>query len=215
MFSGKTNRAAVTLICAACVVAGASARAVDGIPQKGTWKLRNGASFDGRGHDFGYQLCLVQRRFGKVYVNGAEVTNAGTRALLGCLATHYSVPMHDPKALQKHLATAPFAQLVMPYFTLKYDADGVEQQVPVALLAEEEIVSLRPSFNAWCQEKQREHEERVFRAQQLENEQARLAMQAEELSVQRSIEAATWNQAFAARQSADSLRQIEVNTRKR
>ena len=204
MFCGENKRIAVALCCATQVLVGVSAFALDGMPDKDAWKLRNGASFTGSAHDFGYQLCLLQRRMGKVYVNGAEVKNVGTQALLEQLAKHYSVPIDDPKALQKHLATKPYAQVVMPYFTLKYDAGGREQQVPVVLLADEDVALLRPAFNAWCQEKQREHEERMFRAQQLQNEQARLAMQAEELAVQRSIEQAAWNQAYAASQTADA-----------
>lgn len=229
MFCGKPKRIAVALCCALQVLVVASALALDGMPGKDTWKLRNGASFTGNAHDFGYQLCLLQRRMGKVYVNGAEVKNAGTQALLEQLAEHYSVPIDDPKALQKHLAKQPYAQVVMPYFTLKYDAGGREQQVPVALLAEDDIALLRPAFDAWCQEKQREHEERVFRAQQLQNEQMRLAMMAEELAVQRSIEQAAWNQAYAASQTADAanrgvtemqqqgqtLKKIERNLRNR
>lgn len=178
------------------------ATALEAMPDKNEWRLRNGGKFSGVAHDFGYQLCLIQRRMGKVLVNGAEVKNPGTLALLKRLAEHYSVPIDDPRALQKHLAGQPYAQVVMPYFTLKYDAAGQEQQVPVALLADEDIVLLRPAFNAWCEAQQRAHEERMFRAQQLENEQARLVMQAEELAVQRSIEQATWSQAFAASQAA-------------
>jgi hypothetical protein len=229
MFFGATTRIALALCFATQVLAGVSAFAVDDMPSKDAWKLRNGASFTGSAHDFGYQLCLLQRRMGKVYVNGAEVKNVGTQALLEQLAKHYSVPIDDPKALQKHLARQPYAQVVMPYFTLKYDAGGREQQVPVVLLADEDVALLRPAFNAWCQEKQREHEERVFRAQQLQNEQARLAMQAEELAVQRSIEQAAWNQAYAASQTADAanrgvmemqqqgqtLKKIERNIRNR
>ena len=229
MFFSETKRIAVTLCCATQVFVSVSAFALDGMPDKDTWKLRNGGTFSGIAHDFGYQLCLLQRRMGKVYVNGAEVKNLGTQALLGRLAEHYSVPVDNPKSLQKHLARQPYAQVVMPYFTLKYDAGGREQQVPVVLLAEEDVALLRPAFNAWCQEKQREHEERMFRAQKLQNEQARLAMQAEELAVQRSIEQAAWNQAYAASETADAtnrgvtemqqqgetLKKIERNSRKR
>jgi hypothetical protein len=63
-------------------------------------------------------------------------------------------------------------------------------------------------FENWRAAKIREHEEQVRRAQELRNQQAMLAMQAQALQVQQDMANAEWANANANQRQADELARI-------
>jgi hypothetical protein len=180
------------------------------MPEKTEWKLHDGTTIRGKAYDFGYQLCYLQRRRGKLLLNGAEVEDATSQALLKALCEEYGVPVNDEKELQKRLAKQRFAQAILPYYTLRYhDLDtGADQQLPTILLAGEEKASLRPVFEQWLAKKLEEHQEAVKRAQEIQNQRAMLAMQAAALDAQRSMAKAAQKNADANKKAADELEKL-------
>jgi hypothetical protein len=188
------------------------------LPDKTDWKLVSGAVFEGRATGFGQSVLCLQRRQGKLLVNGERVENPASLLLVEALAAKYDVPVGNPKALQSYLARQPFAQVALPFHTLLYVADGREQAVPIILLDAEDAGLLKPSFAAWQalqmeMQLTREEVERTRRQheQELQNQQAVLQMQAQALRLQRSMEQASWAQAammqeaaFAAAVAADA-----------
>lgn len=180
------------------------------MPDKAEWKMHDGTVIRGKPYDFGYQLCFLQRRRGKLFLNGAEVEDATSTALLRALCAEYGVPIDDAKELQKRLRKLPFAQAVLPYYTLRYhDLDtGGDRQLPTILLAAEEKATLRPVFEQWLEKKREDHEKAVQRAQEIRNQQAMLAMQAAALDAQRDMARAAERSAEAAQKQADELREL-------
>lgn len=180
------------------------------MPDKTEWKMHDGTVVHGKPYDFGHQLCFLQRRRGKLLLNGAEVEDTTSRALLAALCAEYGVPVDDEKELQKRLSKLRFAQAVLPYYTLRYhDLDtGADRQLPTILLAPEEKVILRPVFEQWLAKKREEHEKAVQRAQEIQNQQAMLAMQAAALDAQRDMARAAERSADAAKKQADELKEL-------
>lgn len=175
------------------------------MPQKDQWKMHDGTVFRGQAYAFGYQLCFLQRRGGKILLNGQKLDDPASNALLKKLCDEQGVPLDDPKQLQAILSKQRFAQIILPYYTLKYhDHTGKDQQLPTILLSPDEIQALRPVFETWLAEKQRENEERMRRAQELQNQQAMLAMQAEALQAQQAMAYAAQANAAATARNADA-----------
>lgn len=202
------NRVSVSL-AAIVVLAPSLLLAQVAIPQKDEWKLHNGALVRGRAYDFGYHLCFLQRRGGKVLLNGKQIADPASSMLLKKLCDEQGVPLNDTKVLQKVLSKQPFAQVVLPYYTIKYhDDSGQDKECPTILLAPDELHLLRPVFENWRAAKIREHEEQVRRAQELRNQQAMLAMQAQALQVQQDMANAEWANANANQRQADELARI-------
>ena len=172
------------------------------MPDKAEYKLAAGSSIHGKAYAFGYQMCFLQRRLGKLYLNGQEIDDPTSSMLLEKLCAEYNVPLSDKKSMQKLLAGQQFAQLVLPYYTLRYhNQNGSDQQMAIVLLAPAEIQELRPVFELWLAEQQREQEGRLKEARDFQNKNVMLAMQAEALNVQRAI-------AREARAGADALKEI-------
>ena len=193
------------LFLAMCVSAPPMLFAQVAMPQKDEWQMHNGAVVRGKAYAFGYQLCFLQRRGGKILLNGQKISDPASNALLKKLCDEQGVPLDDSKQLQAVLSKQRFAQIVLPYYTLKYhDHAGKDQQIPTILLAPDEIQELRPVFEAWLAEKQRENEERMRRAQELQNQQAMLAMQAEALQAQQAMAYAAQANAAASARNADA-----------
>jgi hypothetical protein len=179
------------------------------MPTKTEWKLASGAAFEGKATGFGQSVLCLQRRQAKLWVNGARVENPASLELVKALAAKHGVPIDDPKELHEYLSKRPFAQIVLPFETLLYIADGREQAVPIILLHAEDMGLLRPSFTEWWaiqREMQLAREEMARanqqREQDLQNQQAMLEMQARALQVQRSMEQASWAQAIMMQQAA-------------
>ncbi len=184
------------------------------MPAKTEWKLASGAVFEGKATGFGQSVLCLQRRQAKLWVNGARVDNPASLALVKALAAKHDVPIDNPKALHAYLIKRPFAQVILPFETLLYVADGREQAVPLILLDAEDIGLLRPSFAAWQAlqlEMQLTREEmeraRQQREQDLQNQQVMLEMQARALLLQRSMEQASWAQAVMMQQAAAAQQQ--------
>lgn len=185
------------------------ARAQVAMPQKDEWKMHDGTVVRGKAYAFGRQLCFLQRRNGKLLMNGQKIDDPASNALLKKLCDEQGVPVDDPKRLQEILSKQRFAQAVLPFFTLRYhDQTGRDSEVPTILLAPEEIQELRPVFEAWMQEKQKEHEEQVRKAQELANQQALLVMQAEALRAQQDMARAAQRSADANKKAADELERL-------
>ena len=178
------------------------------MPQKDAWQMHNGAVVRGQAYSFGYQLCFLQRRGGKILLNGQKINDPASNDLLKKLCDENDVPLDNPKELQAVLSKQRFAQIVLPYYTLKYhDHEGKDQQIPTILLDPDEIQELRPVFEAWLAEKTRENEDRIRRAQELQNQQAMLAMHAAALQAQQTM-------AYAAQaNAAESARNADANER--
>ena len=177
------------------------------MPDKAEYKLAAGSSIHGKAYAFGYQMCFLQRRFGKLYLNGQEIDDPTSSVLLEKLCSEYNVPLSDKKSMQKLLAGQQFAQLILPYYTLRYhNQNGADQQMAIVLLAPAEIQELRPVFELWLAEQQREQERRLKEARDLQNKNVMLAMQAEALNVQRAI-------AREAKAGADALKEIDRKTK--
>ena len=180
------------------------------MPDKAEWRMHDGAVIHGKPYDFGYQLCFLQRRRGKLLLNGAEIEDATSLSLLRALCAEYGVPVDDEKELQKQLSRLRFAQAILPYYTLRYHDlnTGADRQLPTILLAAEEKATLRPIFERWLEKKRLEHEEAVQRAEHVRNQQAMLSMQAAALAAQRDMAIAAERAAEAAEQQADELREL-------
>jgi hypothetical protein len=204
------NRTRVSVSLAAIVfLAPSLLRAQVAIPQKDEWKLHNGSSIRGRAYDFGYHLCFLQRRSGKLLLNGKQIADPASSMLLKRLCDEQGLPLDDTKVLQQILSKQPFAQVVLPYYTIKYHADsGQDKECPTILLAADELHLLRPVFESWRAAKIREHEEQVRRAQEVRNQQAMLAMQAQALQIQQDMANAEWANARANQRQADELARI-------
>jgi hypothetical protein len=173
------------------------------LPDKTQWKLHDGSMLKGKAYTFGSELCFIQRRGGKILMNGQKLDDPSSNVLLTKICEEKQLPLNDPKQLQAILSRQPFAQVVDWYATLKYHDDaGRDRQVPVLLLAPEEKNLLRPMFEEWRAEKQREHEEQVRRAQELQNQQAMLFMQAQALQAQQAMAIAAESQAYSAARNA-------------
>ena len=199
--------------CLALAVLVTSANALDNdlvMPDKTEWKMHDGEVIHGKPYDFGYQLCFLQRRRGKLLLNGAEVKDTKSHALLKALCDEYGVPVDDEKELQKRLSKLRFAQAILPYYTLRYhDLDtGADSQLPTILLAAEEKANLRPVFEQWLVKKREEHEKAVQRAEEIQNQRAMLAMQAAALDAQRDMVAAAERNAEANKKQADELEKL-------
>ncbi len=176
------------------------------LPQKTIWRMTSGGDFEGSAYDFGYHFCFLQRRLGKLYLNGVKLESAMGRALLVKLCDEKGIDLDDEPALQKKLAREPWAQLVLPFFTLKYhDTSGFDREVPTILLHPDEQALLRPAAQAWQAQKRREHEERLRYVQQQENEQARRQQMQQALAFLQSIEQAAWAQAYHLRSIRSAL----------
>lgn len=192
-----------------CAIAPSLCPAQVALPQKDQWSMHDGSKVHGQAYGFGYQLCFLQRRGGKLLLNGQKIEDPTSNALLKKLCEERGVPLDDPERLQKLLAKQRFAQLVLPYYTLRYhDQSGKDQMVPTILLAPDELQELRPVFETWLAEKQREHEERMRYAQELQNQQLMLAMQAEALLAQQAMARAAARSAAANERQADELERI-------
>jgi len=194
-----------TAMCTCVVLQTVISAAEVALPDKNQWKLHDGTILKGKAYAFGYELCFIQRRSGKIVLNGQRLADPSSNALLRKICEEKQIPLDDPKQLQQILSKQPFAQLVEPYFTVKYHADdGRDRQIPALLLAPEEVQLLRPMFEVWRAEKQREHEERVRQAQELQNQQMMLAMQAQALQAQQAMALAAEAEAYAANRNADA-----------
>lgn len=177
------------------------------LPTKDTWSLASGGSFEGRALGYNYRMLFVQRRHGRLIVNGAKVEKPADDALLAAVCKLNGVPIADGKALQAALSKQRGAQIIVPYYTLRYTSvAGGENEVPVVLLSGEDVATLRPSFDAWLAEKQREYQEQMFRLQELANQQYMLAMQQEQLRAQRSMMQASWAQVQATEDGNAEMR---------
>ena len=178
------------------------------MPKKDQWTMHDGTVIRGQAYAFGHQLCFLQRRAGKILLNGQALSDPTSNALLRKLCEEQGVPLDDPRQLQAILSKQRFAQIVLPYYTLKYhDHTGKDREVPTILLSATEVQSLRPVFELWQAEKQRENEERMHRAQEMRNQQEMLAMQAESLEAQQAM-------AYAAQvNAAASVRNARANER--
>ncbi len=181
------------------------------LPTKTTWSLAGGGDFDGRALGYNYRLLVVQRRRGELMVNGAKVEKPSDDPLLVAVCQLNNIPITDGRALQATLAKQRGAQAIVPYYTLRYSPPaGGESEVPVALLAGGDIAELRPSFDAWLAEKQREYQEQMFRLQELANQQQIMSMQQEQLRAQQSMMQASWAQVRATESgNAEMRRQTE------
>jgi len=183
-------------------------------PRKDEWKMHDGSTVRGQPYAFGYQLCFLQRRGGKLLLNGQKIEDPSSHALLQKLCDEQRIPLDDTERLQKLLAKQRFAQIVLPYYTLRYtDPSGKDQMIPTILLAPEEIQELRPVFEMWLAEQHREHEERMRYAQQLRNQQAMLEMQADALRAQEAMARAAARSAEANERQADELERIRRQAR--
>lgn len=195
----------VATFCTSVVLQSAITHAQIAMPEKDEWKLHDGTKIQGKAYDFGYELCFIQRRLGKLLMNGQQVDDPRSSDLLRKICEEYQIPLTDPKSLHRILSKQPFAQIVKPYYTIKYhDTNGQDRQVPILLLAAEEKQMLRPIFEVWRAEKQREHEERVRQAQELRNQQMMLAMQAQALQAQQAMAMAAEAEAYASARSASA-----------
>ena len=209
----------ISAICACftlavCTLSPRITHAQVAMPQKDEWKMHDGVVVRGKAYAFGYQLCFLQRRGGKLLLNGQKIEDPASNALLQKLCDAQGVPLDDPKKLQAILAKQLFAQIVIPYYTMKYHGHaGRDEEIPTILLAPEEIHGLRPVFEVWIAEKQREHEEQMQRAQELQNQEAMIAMQAEALQAQREIARAAERNAAANERNADELERIRQKSR--
>ena len=190
-------RRVVTVIVGIASLSAAQAQHV-ALPAKDTWSLASGGNFEGRALGYNYRMLFIQRRHGQLWVNGAKVKKPSDDALLAAVCRLNEVPITDGKALQAKLSRQPGAQVIVPYYTLQYvSSAGVNNEVPVVLLSLEDVADLRPSFDAWLAERQREYQEQLFRLQQLANQQQMLAIQQEQLRVQQSMMQASWAQVEA------------------
>ncbi len=207
-WSASTLTPSLTFLAVFCLCVAIEPSAVHAqmpLPEKNEWKLHDGSKLKGKAYTFGSELCFIQRRGGKILMNGQKVDDPNSSVLLTKICEQKQLPLNDPKQLQAVLSRQPFAQIVDWYATLKYHDDaGRDRQVPVLLLAPEEINLLRPMFEEWRAEKQREHEEQVRRAQELQNQQAMLFMQAQALQAQQAMAVAAESQAYAAARNADA-----------
>jgi hypothetical protein len=184
------------------------------MPPKGEWRMHDGSLVRGKAYGFGRQLCFLQRRGGKILLNGQKVDDPTSSELLKKLCAEQGIPLDEPKKLQEILSKQPFAQVVMPYFTLKYHNDsGGDAEIAIALLAPDEIQELRPVFEVWLKEKQREHEEQMRQAMELRNQRAMIAMQREALRAQQDMAAAAKKSAEANKKAADELERIRRESR--
>ena len=184
------------------------------MPSKDEWKMHDGSLIRGKAYAFGRQMCFLQRRGGKILLNGQKIDDPMSSALLTKLCAEQGIPLDDPKRLGDILSKQRFAQIVIPYFTLKYhDHAGRDAELPTILLSPEEIQELRPTFEAWMQAKQREYEEQLRQAQELQNQQAMLAMQAEALRAQRAMASAAQKSADANKKAADELERLRRQSR--
>ncbi len=184
------------------------------MPPKEEWRMHDGSLVRGKAYAFGRQLCFLQRRGGKILLNGQKVDDPTSSELLNKLCTEQGIPLDEPKELQAILSKQPFAQIVMPYFTLKYhNANGGDAEIAIILLAPDEIQELRPVFEVWLKEKQREHEEQMRQAMELRNQQAMIAMQKEALRAQQDMAAAAKKSAEANKKAADELERIRRESR--
>lgn len=175
------------------------------LPDKSEWALADGTKIHGAAYGFGYQLCFLQRRQGAVYVNGQKLNDPGMRTFVHKLCDDHGIPIDNEKQMQKVLSQRRFAQLVLPYYTLNYhDQTGKDQKLPTILLAPKELQELRPFFEDWLAEKHREHEERLFRAQTLQNQRDMIAAQQEAADAQWAAAKASQD---AAKASQDAARQ--------
>jgi len=205
---GCINSISAFCACATLAICALSPRithAQVAMPQKDEWKMHDGGIVRGKAYAFGYQLCFLQRRGGKILLNGQKIEDPASNALLRKLCDEQGVPLDDPKRLQAILAKQRFAQIVLPYYTMKYHSHvGRDEEVPTILLAPEEIQELRPVFEAWMGEKRREHEEQMQRAQELQNQQAMVALQAQALQAQQDMARAAQRNAAANERNADA-----------
>lgn len=192
------------------------------LPEKTDWKYADGTSFEGTARDFAYQLYFLQRRGGKLQLNGQELSNpvsvggmplfvagGGADKLLPLLCENFGVPLHDENKLHQFLAGRPFAQVILPYYTLCYTTpQGRDNQVPVALLHGSDINLLRPAFDDWIQRKQAEQQAFLEKIQTARNQQMMLAMQLQALRAQQSMAMSHRDLANAQQQEADALKRI-------
>jgi carboxylesterase type B len=176
--------------------------------------------FQGTPTGFGRAALCLQRRHGKLFVDGMKVGNPAGLALVRALAAEHAIPIDDDKTLQKYLAKEPRAQKVIPFETLQYIAEGRQQAVPLILLAANDRALLLPALNEWHElERQmiRSQQEiqllqdeaerqRAIEEQQLRNQRASLEMQYQSLVLQNLLQGAAWAQAMAAHEQADAQR---------
>ncbi len=198
------------------------------LPKKTDWELSSGAVFQGTPTGFGRAALCLQRRHGKLFVDGMKVGNPAGLALVRALAAEHAIPIDDDKTLQKYLAKEPRAQKVIPFETLEYIAEGRQQAVPLILLAANDRVLLLPALNEWYelerqmirtqQELQLLQDEaernRAIDEQQLLNQRKMLEMQEQSLLFQHSMQQAAWAQAISAYEQAHAQhRQADVMER--
>lgn len=209
VFGGITAKSnivsAAALVIAILLLATTFSYAEVILPEKSEWTLADGTKIHGAAYGFGYQLCFLQRRRGEVYMNGQTLKDPRVREFVHRLCDDHGIPIDNDKQMQKLLSQRPFSQIVLPYYTLRYhDQTGKDQQMPTILLSPQEVQELRPFFEDWLAEKQREHEERLFKAQTLKNQRDMVAAQQEAADAQWAAARSQW---AAARSANDAARE--------
>jgi hypothetical protein len=180
------------------------------LPEKSEWTLADGTKIHGAAYGFGYQLCFLQRRRAEVYMNGQTLKDPRVREFVHRLCDDHGIPIDNDKQMQKLLSQRPFSQIVLPYYTLRYhDQTGKDQQIPTILLSPQEVQELRPFFEDWLAEKQREHEERLFKAQTLQNQRDMVAAQQEAADAQWAAARSAEDAARETRRAADAAESID------
>lgn len=207
---------AIALVSAGLAVSvPTNATAQSAIPDRLTWTLHDGTVIRAKAYDFGYQQYLLQRRHGKLFLNGNRLEDVTADPLLVKLAEVYEVPLTIPAQLQKVLVAQPNATLVLPFPTLKFDGiQGRGSEVATILLAPEDIQLLRPAYDAWREAQRQKFEagqeklaERARQEQELRNQEQMLFMQAMQLQAQIETARAAWAQAAATEQVAYALQE--------
>lgn len=175
------------------------------MPQQDEWRMHDGAVVRGKAYTFEQQACFLQRRNGTLLLKGQTINNPTSNVLVKKLCEEQGVPADAPKKLEAVLSKQRFARIALPYYTLKYDDQtGRDQQIPTMLLAPAEQQQLRPLFEEWRAHKQREHEERMRQAQEVQDRRTMLALQAEANRVTRAIAEATQANAIANFRNANA-----------
>jgi hypothetical protein len=210
----------VRLLLSALALVSGNVLSLAELPNKTEWELFSGAVFQGTPTGFGRAALCLQRRRGKLFVDGMKVADPAGFALVRALAAEHAIPIDDDKTLQKYLAKEPQAQKVIPFETLQYIAEGRQQAVPLILLAANDRALLLPALNEWHelerqmiriqQEVQLLQDEaerkRVIEEQQLLQQRLALGMQYQSLQLQSVLAGAAWAQAMAEQEQADSQR---------
>lgn len=175
------------------------------LPDKDVWRLVGGQEFNGIPTGFGYRMLLIQRRFGFIYINGEKITRLSSNPILEIVGQANGID--SIQDLMSYLAKQPNAQGYLPYCTLQYGTGNrVNEEVPLVMLDATELTLLKPAYDAWYAAAKREYEERLFRAQQLANQQAMLQMQQQQLMVQRSMAQSSWMTALATEEGAYQMK---------